>query len=317
MRVVYRAQDEPPATREEYWRDVIDRTIAPIDVRFPDGLHERERIVTGKVGALGIASWESGPGEVTHTTAHARRSDPEVFHLFVHGEGRVVGEQAGRQAELVRGDVTLVDTSLPFQCVHEVSDVVCLTIPWTLLPAAQQRPDAVAGVLIGGGEGPGALLSSLVRQLPGHIEGIDGQEGFRVGTALVDLLSATLAVTNGRPDHEVTDGARRSLVQCILAYIEDHLADPELSPSKVAEAHHISVRYLHKLFVSQDRTVAGFIRSRRLERSRRDLLDPALRSRPVSAIAARHGFTEPAHFSRAFRTAYGRPPGEYRRLAIG
>jgi AraC-like DNA-binding protein len=53
-----------------------------------------------------------------------------------------------------------------------------------------------------------------------------------------------------------------------------------------------------------------------LERSRRDLLDPALRARPVSAIAARHGFTEPAHFSRAFRAAYGRPPGEYRRLAI-
>jgi AraC-like DNA-binding protein len=301
MRVVYRAQDEPPATREEYWRAVIDRTIGPMDIRFPGGLHERERIVTAQVGALNIAAWESGPGEVTHTSAHARRSDPDVFHLFVHGQG----------------DVTLVDTSLPFRCIHEVSDVVCLTIPWTLLPTAQQSPDAVAGVLIGGGAGPGALLSSLVRQLPGHLEGIDGQEGFRVGTALVDLLSATLAVTSGPPDHEVTDWARRSLVQRILAHIEDRLADPELSPSKVAEAHHISVRYLHKLFASQDRTVAGFIRSRRLERSRRDLLDPALRSRPVSAIAARHGFTEPAHISRAFRAAYGRPPGEYRRLAIG
>jgi AraC-like DNA-binding protein len=301
MRVVYRAQDEPPATREEYWRAVIDRTIGPMDIRFPGGLHERERIVTAQVGALNIAVWESGPGEVTHTSAHARRSDPDVFHLFVHGQG----------------DVTLVDTSLPFRCIHEVSDVVCLTIPWTLLPTAQQSPDAVAGVLIGGGAGPGALLSSLVRQLPGHFEGIDGQEGFRVGTALVDLLSATLAVTSGPPDHEVTDWARRSLVQRILAHIEDRLADPELSPSKVAEAHHISVRYLHKLFASQDRTVAGFIRSRRLERSRRDLLDPALRSRPVSAIAARHGFTEPAHISRAFRAAYGRPPGEYRRLAIG
>jgi hypothetical protein len=189
MRVVYRAQDEPPATREEYWRDVIDRTIAPMDIQFPGGLHEREQIVTGQVGA------------------------------------------AGRQADLVPGDVTLVDTSLPFRCTHEVSDVVCLTIPWTLLPTAQRSPEAVAGVLIGGGAGPGALLSSLVRQLPGHLEGIDGQEGFRVGTALVDLLSATLAVSNGRPEHEVTDWARRSLVQRILAYIEDQLADPELSPS--------------------------------------------------------------------------------------
>jgi len=317
MRVVYRAHDEPPATREEYWRDVIDRTIAPMELRFPSGLDERERIVTGQLGALNVAVWESGPGEVRHTRAHVRRSDPEVFHLFVHGRGRVVGEQAGREAELVAGDVTLVDTSLPFRCLHEVSDVVCLTIPWTLLPTEQQSPDAVAGVLIGGGAGPGALLSSLVRQLPGHIDGIDGQESFRVGTALVDLLSATLAMSNGRPDDEVTDWARRSLVQRILTYIEDRLADPKLSPSKIAEAHHISVRYLHKLFASEDRTVAGFIRCRRLERSRRDLLDPALRSRPVNAIGTRHGFTEPTHFSRAFRAAYGRPPGEYRRLAIG
>ena len=317
MRVVYQAQDEPPATREEYWRDVIDRTIAPMDLRFPSGLAERERIVTGQLGALKVAVWESGPGEVRHTKAHARRSDPDVFHLFVHGRGRVVGEQAGRQAELVAGDVTLVDTSLPFRCMHDVSDVVCLSIPWTLLPAAQQSPDAVAGVLIGGGAGPGALLSSLVRQLPGHLEGIDGPEGFRVGTALVDLLSATLAVSNRTKDRQVSDSVRRSLVQRILAYIEDHLADPDLSPGKVAKAHHISVRYLHKLFASQERTVAGFIRSRRLERSRRDLLDPALRSRPVSAIALRHGFAEPAHFSRAFRAAYGRPPGEYRRLASG
>jgi AraC-like DNA-binding protein len=46
---------------------------------------------------------------------------------------------------------------------------------------------------------------------------------------------------------------------------------------------------------------------------RRDLLDPALAARPVSAIAARWGLVDPAHFSRAFRAAYGVPRLEYRR----
>jgi AraC-like DNA-binding protein len=41
-------------------------------------------------------------------------------------------------------------------------------------------------------------------------------------------------------------------------------------------------------------------------------MDPALIPRPVSAIAARHGFTSPAAFSRTFRAAYGLPPGEFR-----
>jgi transcriptional regulator GlxA family with amidase domain len=37
----------------------------------------------------------------------------------------------------------------------------------------------------------------------------------------------------------------------------------------------------------------------------------------VSAIAARWGLVNAAHFSRAFRTAYGLPPVEYRTIATG
>jgi AraC-like DNA-binding protein len=63
--------------------------------------------------------------------------------------------------------------------------------------------------------------------------------------------------------------------------------------------------------------VAGWIRQRRLERCRTDLADPLLRTMPVSAIAARRGLPDPAHFSRLFRGAYGQPPADYRRsLAI-
>lgn len=59
--------------------------------------------------------------------------------------------------------------------------------------------------------------------------------------------------------------------------------------------------------------MAAWIRQRRLERCRRDLLDPALADLPVSAVAARWGLMNAAHFSRAFRAAYGLPPTEYRR----
>lgn len=87
--MVYSAQDEPAPTGEEYWRDVIDRTIGPMDVRFPAGVDERERIVTGQVGALSIAAWETGPGEVFHTRAMLG-GRIRVFYMFVHGRGRVV-----------------------------------------------------------------------------------------------------------------------------------------------------------------------------------------------------------------------------------
>jgi AraC-like DNA-binding protein len=77
------------------------------------------------------------------------------------------------------------------------------------------------------------------------------------------------------------------------------------------------VRYLYKLFETEPTGVAGWIRERRLERCRRDLLDPALAERPVSAVAARWGLTNAAHFSRAFRAAYGLSPLAYRAMAGG
>jgi AraC-like DNA-binding protein len=106
---------------------------------------------------------------------------------------------------------------------------------------------------------------------------------------------------------------RQALVSRIRAYIESHLGDPQLSPPEVARAHHISLRYLHKLFEPEPHGVAGLIRQRRLERCRDDLLDPMQAGRPVAGIAARRGFSSAAHFSRVFRDAYGLPPAEFRR----
>jgi transcriptional regulator GlxA family with amidase domain len=58
--------------------------------------------------------------------------------------------------------------------------------------------------------------------------------------------------------------------------------------------------------------VAGLVRQRRLDRCRRDLLDPAPADRPVAAVAARWGFASLPHCHRLFRETYGLPPGEFR-----
>ncbi|HEU5023418.1 MAG TPA: AraC family transcriptional regulator [Spirillospora sp.] len=91
-----------------------------------------------------------------------------------------------------------------------------------------------------------------------------------------------------------------------------YLGDADLTPSTIAAAHHISLRYLHRLFQQDGHTVAGWIRARRLERCHRDLADPGLAARPINAIAARWGFRSSAHFSQAFRSAYGLSPRQFR-----
>jgi len=59
------------------------------------------------------------------------------------------------------------------------------------------------------------------------------------------------------------------------AHIDHHLHDPTLCPASVAAALHVSLRTLYRAFDEQDQPAAAWIRQRRLERCRRDLIDPA------------------------------------------
>ena len=67
------------------------------------------------------------------------------------------------------------------------------------------------------------------------------------------------------------------------------------------------------MFAAEGLSVCDFIRTARLERCRRDLLDPALADQPIRAIASRWGLINAPHFSRLFREAYGCSPREFRR----
>jgi AraC-like DNA-binding protein len=151
----------------------------------------------------------------------------------------------------------------------------------------------------------------LIVQLQGSGAVDAGASAARVGTVVREAL--TVALANRRDVRAVPCARRDALLARIRAFIETHLGDPELTPAGVAAAHHISLRYLHRLFESQPHGVAGMIRELRLERCRRDLLDPAHADRTVAAIAARWGFASAAHFSRVFRAAHGLPPAEFRR----
>jgi AraC-like DNA-binding protein len=111
---------------------------------------------------------------------------------------------------------------------------------------------------------------------------------------------------------ELSAHAHRSLVTRVLRFIDENLSDPGLSSRTVAAAHFISVRQLQKVFEAEGKAVTTTIRNRRLERCRHDLADPALRGRPIAAVAARWGFLDAAHFSRLFRSAFGASPREYR-----
>lgn len=320
MSVLFRAEDEPLRTRVDRWRELMSNTIVPFDIRFAVGPEElRDKARLGAIGAVKVSEMTMVPGGAARTVKGIRRADPDLCKIDVVKSGTMVVEQDGRQAKLGPGDMAFVDLSRPGRWViPEPTHGVAVLFPRALVPFRRAELARLTGTLIPGDDGIGGLASALACRLPAHLDDDAGRDGgARLGTAVLDLLAAAFAarLDNAGAERLTADTQRRALLTRIHAFVERRLGDPGLSPAAVAAAHHISIRHLHKLFETEQATVAAWIRQRRLERCRRDLLDPANRDRPVSAIAARWGFTDSAHFSRVFRAAYDAPPGEYRRWA--
>ncbi|HEY8474987.1 MAG TPA: helix-turn-helix domain-containing protein [Natronosporangium sp.] len=305
--MIFRTDDVPAPARVDYWEQALEQVPFPLEGRPREPAEFRASLRTGQLGPLRIIESSTPAGECRRTRRAIRRSNPDLHQVGLVVRGSVVVEQAGRQARFGPGDLVLVDHRRPARFVHPAVRHVEVAFPTSLLPLPPATPLRLPGT------GPAALAASLARELPRQLDQLRPDQAVRVGQTFVDLLWMAVASQLGEPARVPPDARRRALLARVYAFIEAHLADPSLSPRSIAAAHHLSVRTLHKLFEPEPMTVAGWIRWRRLERSRRDLLDPALRDRPVSAIAARWGIANPAQFSRAFRAAYGCPPADYRR----
>jgi AraC-like DNA-binding protein len=106
-----------------------------------------------------------------------------------------------------------------------------------------------------------------------------------------------------------------AVYQAALESIDRRLWDLDVHSAGIAGELCVSTRTLHRAFRAAGTTVGSWIRDRRLERCRDDLADPGLRHLAVSAIGARWGLPDAAHFSRLFKAKYGASPRAYRAQA--
>ena len=102
----------------------------------------------------------------------------------------------------------------------------------------------------------------------------------------------------------------------VRRFIRINLSDPRLDCATISSESGISLRHLHHLFSKEGTTVMRWVWSERLRRIAKDLENPALAHRTISSIAFDWGYSEAAHFSRAFKSVYGVPPLQYRQQAL-
>lgn len=309
----------PPRERFGLWLDLLADTPGLVRVRTEHADDFVARVETIELGALQLVRHRYPSLDAVRTRKLIERSDADCYLLALTLSGNSSADQAGRRGVCGPGDLVFYDCARPQELSHHGDNhgrapagSIVAFIPYDALPLPPARLAALFAGRMSGTEGIGALVAAYLVQLTGHPEQYHAADAERLGAIGLDLITTMLGRHLVSEDAVPTEVRRRSLLAQVRSYVRQHLGDVALSPRLIAEAHHVSVRSLHRIFEDEETTLAAYIRQQRLERCRLDLADPALREQPIQHIAARRGFRDKAHFSRAFRAAYGETPQVYR-----
>lgn len=309
----------PPERRAEAWADAMRRLYLPFaspekgkgEGRQEDG---QEGSVIARTSPMGFdfALVSGGAQTIAGQTPEAERG--LWLGLLIEGEAWL--EADGETWPLDRGTLiygaTGVDAALGFRGAFRqlFVRIPSLAIDARMLtPLAARvstiRPDGMAG---------NALLyllcsvaNSLDRGFSGDVSALD--------SALVELLVPVLAEAGGTAARGGATASRARQFDRVCRMLEAHLGDPDLGVKMLAQMEGVSVRYLQQLFSRSGQTVTGYIKARRLERARAELESPLHGQLSITEIGFRWGFSQSAHFSRAYRERFGEAPRESRRRA--
>ncbi|WP_437882237.1 transcriptional regulator FeaR [Pseudomonas sp. LRF_L74] len=223
--------------------------------------------------------------------------------------------QDGTSIQLAPGDLLLMDSVgsceiTPFGLIEHAS----LSLPRNEVERVLKHNKFGK---VSASSSSGKMLHVLVDQLcrEPESEHDDGEESEALRTAFISLLAPALSQSRKEvaPSETLHGANLRSYVQKI---IDESLAQPSLNPVGLATRLNISVRHLYRLFEEQGDSVCRYIQRSRLKRSADDLSNPFLKSESITSIAYKWGFTDSAHFSRAFKKHFELSPKEYRAVSL-
>jgi AraC-like DNA-binding protein len=316
MTLLIDTQAVPAEARAEYWAQGSRDAFHPLQIRTEPGHPFSARMWRDHLGSIGFFRIAAAPNTMSRTPSDIAAGDPGCIHLEILLRGQLQGAQQQRAAALNPGDMTAYDTSMPtiFRAERPF-EILVLRLAKAMLGKQAASISRLTSVRIEGGAGLPRLAGRFFFEAAtGLADGSITHDDAGLEGHIIDLVRR-LYVDLGSTSHPTRPRSMAELLLQAQAQIESRLGDPTLNPEQIASACFISTRYLHRVFESEGLSVCEFIRSARLDRCRRDLLDPTRADEPIQDIASRWGLPSAPHFSRLFRAAYGCSPREFRRAA--
>jgi len=300
----------PRQNRAEALDAALRYATLPHEVIHEDVSAVHGRIDLWEFGAASLMRQHGSGIRMTRTATQLRTSAPERISLSLLTRGRWAYTQRDYSQTVASGQAQLVLTDLTSAFDYDrrgvggshslLVDVDQLNLPVDVIRTASSQ--LTSSPLY-------RLMRDHVAELSKVADALTSAERAMIGRGTTELVRALIA--SAARHAGAREAMTGSLMTRITTYLHRHLTEPDLSPARIARAHNISVRWLYDNWTDELSLVQWIIRER-LELARRELAGPQTQS--IATVARQCGFTDPAHFSRRFREAFGMSPREWRRL---
>ncbi len=299
-----------PSQKAASWQKIMGRLRLPMtELPSAEPFYGSAVFYESPIG-MEFTVLEAAPHEISGT--YLEQND--AVWLFVMTKGSALLHLGGATEYLGPGDIAYgpcrIDATLRFP---EDFKAMYVRIPLLLLSQRVLSPSSMKVGALKAKSGLASFFSRLLVALSETLDGIPLDELRAIELTLTELLISCLGGEKAAFGIGGAAGVRASRMHSIGQTIEILLSDPELNIKVIAVEHGISIRYLQKLFKDTGTSFSRYVRGRRLERSKNDLVNPIYRALSISEICFRWGFNGEAHFSRVFRKKYGSSPREFRR----
>jgi AraC-like DNA-binding protein len=302
----------PCQDRQAYWTDMICNVYVQLGCDPAPDVDFRGEIRNHQLPGLDLSVVRSRAQNVLRTAGHISRSTDDYFLVSIQAAGTGVVRQDGRDAVLKPGDFALYDSTRPYELLfREDFEQIVLKLPGERLRDLIRETQGLTATTVSGREGAGHLLIGMIRTLKDDIDTLQPASALAVANGVLNILVAGLQTLPNAIQTSPTNLRSYHLAR-IKGLVDSRLADPDLCVNFIAGQLGLSPGHVHRLFKSEAISLSQYIWSRRLEACSRDLLDPRMADKSVSAIAYARGFNDAAHFSRAFRERFACAPREWR-----
>jgi AraC-like DNA-binding protein len=299
--------------RFEYWRDWYSQAIdvpMQLEPRRPSGPGDFDASAEAlSVVDVDLVEYRFGPA-IGSWTREGIAPAERLRLVILAPSGGAVGSWHGRRLSLQGGAAVLLgETPGRWETEHGLRGIQ-VNVPRGAVEVTEAQL-ALFNDRRRLGEDP--VFTALVRPallgLAGRLGALGASELPELRNVWVSLLTMLTRSLAGSDTVGVDTAPARWLQ--VRGYIRDHLSDPGLSPTTIAEALFVSRSTLYASVPPGTEGIAAEIQRQRLARAHAMLGDPA-DSRSIAQIATSVGMPDHSRFTRAFRRRYDATPREVR-----